>query len=39
MVFINLIMTTHVNRIANQPPMNSMVAGRYKSANVMNMRG
>jgi hypothetical protein len=39
MMFINLIMTTHVNRIVDQPPMNSMVAGRYKSANVMNLRG
>ncbi len=36
MVFTNLIMISHVNRIANQPLMSSMVTGRYKSANAMN---
>jgi hypothetical protein len=35
MVFTNLgIMTTHVNKIANQPPMYSIVIGRYISTNV-----
>jgi hypothetical protein len=34
MVFINPITTTHVNRIADQPLMNSMAAKRYRSANV-----
>jgi hypothetical protein len=32
-------MTTHVNRTAYWPLMNSMVVGRYKSANVTNMKG
>ncbi len=39
MVFTNLTMTTHVNRTAYWPLMNSMVVGRYKSANVTNMKG
>jgi hypothetical protein len=39
MMFTNLIMTTHVNTSANQPPMNSMVARGYKSTYVMNPRG
>ncbi len=39
MVFTNPIMTTHVNRATNQPPMNSMVAGGYKSADVVNPKG
>jgi hypothetical protein len=32
-------MTTHVNGTAYWPLMNSMVVGRYKSANVTNMKG
>jgi hypothetical protein len=39
MVFTNLIVTTHVNKTTNQPPMNSIVAGRYKSINVGNPKG
>jgi len=39
MVFINLILTTHVNRIANRPLMNSMVAGGYRSENVRHLKG
>jgi hypothetical protein len=39
MVFTNLITTTHVNKTTNWPLMNSMVARRYRSANVMNPRG
>jgi len=38
MVFTNLIMTTRVNRIVDQPPMSSMAIKRYKSANAMNLR-
>jgi hypothetical protein len=34
MVFTNQIMTTHVNRIANQPLMSSMAIGGYKNANA-----
>jgi hypothetical protein len=36
MVFTNLIMTTHVNRNANRPPMSSMVIRMYKSVNATN---
>jgi hypothetical protein len=32
-------MTTHLNGIANQPPISSMVVGGYKSVDVMNPRG
>jgi hypothetical protein len=32
-------MTTHVNRIANRPLVGSMDARRYKSADVVNLRG
>jgi hypothetical protein len=40
MVFTNLgIMTTHVNIIANQPPMYSIIIGRYRSTNAKNPRG
>ncbi len=39
MVFTNLIMTTHVNRTTNQPLMNLMSIGRYKSAYAMIPRG
>jgi len=39
MVFTNSITTTHVNKAANRPPMNSMVARGYKSADVTNPRG
>jgi hypothetical protein len=36
MVFTNPIMTTHVNRIINRSPMNSMAIGNYKSVDAMN---
>jgi len=39
MVFTNPIMTTHVNRTTNRPPMNSMVVGGYRNADVVNPRG
>jgi len=39
MVFTNPIMTTRVNRTIDQPLMNSMAAGRYKSVDVTNPRG
>jgi len=39
MVFTNSIMTTHVNRIANGPPMSLITIGRYKSRDVGNPRG
>jgi len=39
MVFTNLIMSTHVNRIIDQPWMNSMAIKRYKSVDVANLRG
>jgi hypothetical protein len=39
MVFNNPIMTTHVNRTIERPPMSSMAIGGYRSANVMNPRG
>jgi hypothetical protein len=39
MVFTNSIMTTHLNRIADQPLMNSMVVGGYIGADVMNLIG
>ncbi len=39
LVFTNPIMTTHLNGIANQPPISSMVVGGYKSVDVMNPRG
>jgi hypothetical protein len=39
MVFINLINTTHVNMTIDWPPMNSMAAGGYRSANATNLRG
>ncbi len=32
-------MTIHVNRTTNRPLMNSMAAGGYKSANVVNPEG
>jgi hypothetical protein len=38
MVFINLIITTHMNMTTNWPLVNSMATGRYKSANSMNPR-
>jgi len=38
-VFINLIMITHMNKIINQPSMSLMAARRYKSVNVMNPKG
>jgi hypothetical protein len=39
MVFTNSIMTIHVNRTVDRPSMNSMVAGRCKSVNVVHSRG
>jgi hypothetical protein len=39
MVFTNSIMTIHMNKIINQPSMNLMVARRYKSVNVINLKG
>ncbi len=39
MVFTNLIMTIHVNNIANQPLMNSMAIGGYRSIDVANRKG
>jgi len=36
MVFTNPIITTHVNKTANQPLMSLMVAKRYRSAGVTN---
>jgi hypothetical protein len=38
MVFTNPIMTTHVNRTIDQPPMNSMVAGGYKTTNAVSSK-
>jgi len=38
-VFTNWITTTHVNKTTNRPLMNSMVAGGYRSANVVHPRG
>ncbi len=37
MVFTNMIMTTHVNKTANQPPMNSMATKGYKSTYATNL--
>ncbi len=39
MVFTNLILTTPMNRIANRPLMNSMVARGYRSENVGHLKG
>jgi hypothetical protein len=39
MVFTNLIMTTHVNRIINRPSMSLMANGGYKIINVANPIG
>jgi hypothetical protein len=39
MVFINLIMTTHVNTITDQPLMSSIIIGRYRSTNAKNPKG
>jgi hypothetical protein len=38
MVFTNPIMVIHVNRTTNQPPMSSIVVGRYIITNVGNLR-
>ncbi len=38
MVFTNLIMTTHVNRTANQPLTSSMAIGRYINVNATNQK-
>jgi hypothetical protein len=37
MVFTNMIMTTHVNKTANQPPMNSMATRGYRSTYAENL--
>jgi hypothetical protein len=39
MVFTNLIMIIHVNKIVDWPSMNSIIAGGYKSTNAENPRG
>jgi hypothetical protein len=39
MVFTNPIMTTHVNRTIDRPPMSLMVTGRYKSIDAKNPEG
>jgi hypothetical protein len=39
MVFTIPTMTTHVNRTANQPLMNSLDVGKYINVNAMNPRG
>jgi len=39
MVFTNLIITTHVNNITDQPSMNLVVIGGHKNTNVANPRG
>jgi len=39
MVFTNPIMTTHVSKIANQPPMSSIAIGGYRSIDVGNPKG
>ncbi len=39
MVFTNLLMTTHVNMIANRPLMSLMVVGGCKSTNVVHPKG
>jgi hypothetical protein len=36
LVFTNPIMTTHVNRTIDRPPMSSMVARRVRSENATN---
>jgi hypothetical protein len=38
MVFTNPIITTHVNKIVDQPLMSSMAVGRCKNANVMHSK-
>ncbi len=38
MVFINLIMTIHVNKIVNQPSMNLMATRWYIGVNAMNLK-
>jgi hypothetical protein len=39
MVFTNMIITIHVNMIADRPLMSSMVAKGYKNADVLHPRG
>jgi hypothetical protein len=39
MVFTNLIMTIHMNKIVNQPSMNLMAIKRYRSVDAMNPKG
>jgi hypothetical protein len=39
MVFINLIMTTHVNKTANPPLMTSMATRGYRSVDATNPKG
>ncbi len=38
MVFTNPIMTIHVNRTVDQPPMNSMAAGGYRTTNAVSSK-
>jgi hypothetical protein len=38
MVFTNLIIIAHVNKITNRPPMSSLVAGGHRSAYAANPR-
>jgi hypothetical protein len=38
MVFTNMIMTFHVNKTANQPPMSSKATRGYKSVDLTNPR-
>jgi hypothetical protein len=39
MVFTNPIMTTHVNKIVDRPLMSSIATGRYKSVDVVHLKG
>ncbi len=39
MVFFNLIMTIHMNKIAKRPSMNLMATKRYINVNAMNPKG
>jgi hypothetical protein len=39
MVFANPIMTTHVHKTTNKPPMNSIDVGGYKNTNADNSKG
>ncbi len=39
MVLTNSIMTIHVNKTTDQPPMSSMATAEYKNADATNPRG